>query len=114
MIRYFPHPQVLFGDRSPTGRLPVTFPESEAQVREAMMPAAAWPGFVDGDASRPLPVPCTGSFPPGPFASCPKGGVVHYVEKLLVGHRWFDANNVQPAYCFGHGLGYTSHGPLSH
>lgn len=31
-----------------------------------------------------------------------------YLEGLLIGYRWYDANNVSPLYAFGHGLSYTS------
>ena len=30
-----------------------------------------------------------------------------YGEGLLIGHRWYDANGIEPAFAFGHGLGYT-------
>ena len=30
-----------------------------------------------------------------------------YGERLLIGHRWYDATGVQPLFPFGHGLGYT-------
>ncbi|MDQ6696471.1 MAG: glycoside hydrolase family 3 C-terminal domain-containing protein [Actinomycetota bacterium] len=36
------------------------------------------------------------------------GGRVLYGEGVLVGYRHFDTNDVEPAYCFGHGLSYTS------
>lgn len=31
-----------------------------------------------------------------------------YSEGLLVGYRWYHANNVTPLFSFGHGLSYTS------
>ena len=33
---------------------------------------------------------------------------MNYDEKLLVGHRWYEANSMKPLFCFGHGLSYTS------
>ena len=33
---------------------------------------------------------------------------MNYEEKLLVGHRWYEANSIKPLFCFGHGLSYTS------
>ena len=33
---------------------------------------------------------------------------MNYDEKLLVGHRWYEANSMKPLFCFGHGLSFTS------
>ena len=33
---------------------------------------------------------------------------MNYEEKLLVGHRWYEANSMKPLFCFGHGLSFTS------
>jgi beta-glucosidase len=73
--------RVLFGDVDPGGRLPVTFPEKEADE-----PTAGDTNRYPGDAS----------------------GDVHYDEGVLMGYRWFDAKHLTPAYPFGFGLSYTS------
>ncbi len=70
---------ILFGRVDPSGKLPVTFPESLADV-PASTPAQ-WPG-VDRK--------------------------VEYSEGLLVGYRWYDAKGIQPLFPFGFGLSYTS------
>jgi beta-glucosidase len=38
-----------------------------------------------------------------------------YGEGLLIGHRWYDRKGIEPAFPFGHGLGYTewSFGPAA-
>ena len=38
----------------------------------------------------------------------PVDGVLAYTEGVLVGYRGYERASVQPRYCFGHGLGYTS------
>jgi beta-glucosidase len=71
--------RVLFGDADPGGRLPVTFPNAEADVPSAGDPKA-YPG-VDGDVS--------------------------YKEGVFVGYRWYDGKRLTPAFPFGFGLSYT-------
>ena len=72
--------RVLFGKVDASGRLPVTFPRSEADLPTAG-DQNAYPGV---------------------------GDIVDYDEGLLVGYRHYDANGIKPAYPFGHGLSYTS------
>jgi beta-glucosidase len=95
---------LLFGDRNPTGRLPVTFPAFETQQA---ISETQYPGLIAGNPATPMPRPCTGPML-GPFRTCPRNGVVEYTERLEVGYRWFHANNVTPAWCFGHGISYTN------
>lgn len=68
---------ILFGEVDPSGKLPITFPRSEAD----------------------LP---TGPNPPDPAVL-----EVNYTEGLLMGYRWFDAKGIEPLFPFGHGLSYT-------
>jgi beta-glucosidase len=70
---------VLFGDTNPSGKLPVTFPKSLADVPATT--AAQWPGV---------------------------NGQVQYSEGMDVGYRWYDAKNVAPLFAFGSGLSYTT------
>ncbi len=76
--------RLLFGDASPGGRLPVTFPVSDEQ----------------GPVSSPSRYPGTSS-PDGSLAEA------HFDEQLLVGYRWFDATRAKPLFPFGHGLTYS-------
>ena len=34
--------------------------------------------------------------------------MLRYQEGTFCGHRWYDAREIDPAFPFGHGLGYTS------
>ncbi|MCO5998985.1 glycoside hydrolase family 3 C-terminal domain-containing protein, partial [Actinoallomurus rhizosphaericola] len=70
---------ILFGDVSPSGRLPVTFPASLNDVPAHT--TAQWPG---------------------------NGSQVQYSEGLDVGYRWYDAKNITPLFPFGYGLSYTT------
>jgi beta-glucosidase len=36
-----------------------------------------------------------------------KDGVVEYAEGIYVGYRHFDKKDIEPLFCFGHGLSYT-------
>ena len=72
--------RVLFGDVDPGGRLPATFPRSEADLPTAGDPEK-YPGV---------------------------GETVQYKEGVLVGYRWFDAKGLTPAFPFGFGLSYTT------
>jgi beta-glucosidase len=35
-------------------------------------------------------------------------GQVRYGEGVFVGYRWYDTRRIEPQYCFGHGLSYTT------
>ncbi|MFG2819228.1 discoidin domain-containing protein [Kitasatospora sp. NPDC048365] len=72
---------LLFGDVNPSGKLPVTFPKSLADV-PARTPEQ-WPGT---------------------------NGQVQYSEGLNVGYRWYDSKNIEPLFPFGFGLSYTTFG----
>jgi beta-glucosidase len=73
---------LLFGDVSPSGKLPVTFPASDTQG-----PWAAGTQQYPGDGTN-----------------------VTFSEGLQVGYRWYDANGQQPLFPFGYGLSYTTFG----
>ena len=73
--------QLIFGDADFSGKLPITFPASLADV----------------------PASTTAQFPGS-------GGTVQYSEGLDVGYRWYDAKAKTPLFPFGYGLSYTSFG----
>ncbi len=70
---------LLFGDAYPSGKLPITFPVSQA----------------DGPANTPARYPGV-------------DGKVFYDEELQIGYRWFQSQNIAPLFPFGFGLSYTS------
>jgi beta-glucosidase len=73
---------VLFGDAEPSGRLPITFPKSEAQL-----PRPSIPGY--GAKDRTV------------------FDVDYTIEGADVGYRWYARKSETPLFPFGFGLGYT-------
>jgi beta-glucosidase len=71
---------VVFGDASPSGHLPITFPVSEADLPTAGSP------LQQSDDSPEL----------------------DYSEGLKIGYRWYDSQGIAPLFPFGYGLSYTS------
>ncbi|CAO3696011.1 hypothetical protein G6F70_002472 [Rhizopus microsporus] len=83
--------------------------------------AVVWPGLPGQESGNSLADVVTGMVNPSgrlpytiakkasdyPLKPDPAHNVV-YKEKLLMGYKWFDANNVTPLFPFGHGLSYTS------
>ncbi|HEV7444934.1 MAG TPA: glycoside hydrolase family 3 C-terminal domain-containing protein [Steroidobacteraceae bacterium] len=71
--------RILFGDTNPSGKLPVTFPQSFDQIPTTS--AYQYPGVQNE---------------------------VSYSEGIYVGYRWYDAHGLEPLFPFGHGLSYTT------
>lgn len=69
---------ILFGKTNPSGKLPMTFAKK----------------LEDNPAHK------LGEFPG-------KDMEVNYDEGIFVGYRYFETYNVEPEFCFGHGLSYT-------
>jgi beta-glucosidase len=82
---------VLFGDVNPSGKLPVTFATSEANLPH--------PKLFEPPVKRGPLEGITDSVPPFD---------VHYSEGLKVGYKWFDAEGKEPLFPFGHGLSYST------
>ncbi len=74
--------KVLFGEVNPSGRLPISFPVSQAQL-----PRREIAGAETSDDT--------------PF-------VVDYNEGSAVGYRWYALTRQKPLFPFGFGLSYTS------
>jgi beta-glucosidase len=75
---------LLFGDVNPSGKLPQTFPKSQADL--PIKTQSQYPGVNDSQ------------------------GVPHaaYSEGLKVGYRWYDSQGIEPLFPFGFGLSYTT------
>ena len=78
--------RLLTGEAGPRGRLPVTFPESEAQLPRPQLDGLGVAGQGD---------------------KLPRFSANYDIEGPLVGYKWFEAKGLTPAYPFGFGLSYT-------
>ncbi len=74
--------EVLTGAVNPSGRLPITFPESLDQTPRPDLPGLGTPW---GTALT-----------------------IEYKEGAEIGYRWFAKTGARPLYAFGHGLSYTT------
>jgi beta-glucosidase len=72
---------LLFGTANPSGKLPITFPASDAQLPRPIIPQPP-------DQVTPFDV--------------------NLVEGYNVGYKWFDSKNLKPLFHFGFGLSYTT------
>ncbi len=70
--------EILFGDVNPSGKLPATFEKK----------------WEDNPSS--------------PYYHIKQDGKTPYKEGIFVGYRGYDQNKVEPQFCFGHGLSYTT------
>jgi beta-glucosidase len=75
---------ILFGSVNPSGKLPITFPASVADLPRPVIPAPA-----DPNSTAPFDVDCT-------------------IEGLNVGYKWYDSQNLPVLFPFGFGLSYTT------
>ena len=94
---------VLFGDVNPSGKLPLTFPRSEADLPH--------PTHVDQPALNPNhPITPMANLPivPGISTNQTPFDVV-YDEGLKVGYKWYDAERKDTLFPFGFGLSYTTY-----
>ena len=75
---------ILFGDVNPSGKLPLTFARSEADLAHVT---------VQGPPVKGSEMPFD----------------IKYTEGLKVGYKWFDAEKKEPLFPFGFGLSYTTY-----
>ncbi|HEV2399213.1 MAG TPA: glycoside hydrolase family 3 C-terminal domain-containing protein [Candidatus Sulfotelmatobacter sp.] len=89
---------VLFGHVNPSGKLPLTFPRSEADLPH--------PKIV-----QPPPKSLVKDNDPEPWKRIAAGLAafqVTYDEGVKVGYKWYDAENKAVLFPFGFGLSYTT------
>jgi beta-glucosidase len=89
---------VLFGTVNPSGKLPNTFPESEADLPH---PTLVKPPPESAHFSGPASLQQRAAGLP-PFT-------VDYNEGVKVGYKWYDAEKTPVLFPFGYGLSYTSY-----
>jgi beta-glucosidase len=87
---------ILFGDVNPSGKTPLTFPKSEADL-----PHQAPFGPPDATSAAPEGGTLALGWSVAPFD-------MPYTEGLKVGYKWYDAEGKTPLFAFGHGLSYTT------
>jgi beta-glucosidase len=90
---------ILFGDVNPSAKLPLTFPESEADLPHPKLAEQPPPGPKD---MQPM-------FPGARFKVNTRQFDLDYDEGAKVGYKWCDAEGKAPLFPFGYGLSYTSY-----
>ena len=71
---------IISGEINPSGKLPFSFPKKLEDNGAMFYGKKSYPG----------------------------DSVVHYMEDILVGYRWYDTKKITPQFPFGYGLSYTS------
>src|ERR1700691_5240864 len=93
---------VLVGDVNPAGKLPLSFPKSEADL-----PHPDAPKIPSENQAPAGDVADNGA--PASSASGHSGYAAHYDEGPEVGYKWYEAQNKKPLFPFGFGLSYTTY-----
>lgn len=88
--------EIIAGTINPSGRLPVTFPVSEAQLPNPKLPGSDLPPPSKEDK---ITYGVQTNSPPF---------TITYPEGSDAGYRWFDKKGQTPLFAFGHGLSYTT------
>ncbi len=93
---------VLVGDVNPSGKLPLTFASSEADL-----PHPEPPKIPAESQAHAGDVADNGA--PSSNASAHTGYAVHYDEGAAIGYKWFEERHKKPLFAFGFGLSYTTY-----
>jgi beta-glucosidase len=89
---------LLFGDVNPSGKLPITFPKSEADLPHTTIEKPA-PGTMPRPGDREGWRKALAGLP---------AFQTKYDEGLKVGYKWYETEKKPVLFPFGHGLSYTT------
>jgi len=90
---------ILFGEVNPSGKLPLTFPKTEADLPHPNLVKPGPESIPDESSPEPWRQIAAGL---APFQ-------VTYNEGVKVGYKWYDAENKPVLFPFGFGLSYTTY-----
>jgi beta-glucosidase len=90
--------RVLFGEVNPSGKLPLTFPKSEADLPHPHIVKPPRESTTHGEPDEWKII--AAGLPPFQIT---------YDEGLKVGYKWYDSEHKQVLFPFGHGLSYTTY-----
>ena len=88
--------RILTGEMNPSGKLPMTFPRSEADL-----PRASIAPLTKEDRGQGSGAVNDGTHSQSRYS-------VTYDEGVKVGYKWYQAEHKQPLFPFGFGLSYTT------
>ncbi len=88
---------ILFGTVNPSGKLPITFAKSEADL-----PHKTIFGLTETTGNGGLPEHWVAQEKKSSFPA-------DYSEGVRFGYKWFDSEHKEPLFAFGHGLSYTNY-----
>ena len=97
---------------------PIAMPWADdvAAILQAWFPGEEWgnaladvlSGDISPSGKLPTTIPVRLEDTPA-FTNYPgERGQVRYGEGVFVGYRWYDTRRIEPRFCFGHGLSYTT------
>ncbi|MBZ5656613.1 MAG: glycoside hydrolase family 3 C-terminal domain-containing protein [Acidobacteriia bacterium] len=89
---------VIFGDVNPSGKLPITFPKSDADLPHPTIVKPPRESTTAGEPDEWKRI----------AAGLPAFQIT-YDEKLKVGYKWYDAEKKPVLFPFGYGLSYTTY-----
>jgi beta-glucosidase len=89
---------ILSGDATPGGRLPISFPASEAQLARPVLDGLA---LAEAELAK-------GKKAKYGLSDLPPFDVDYKIDGANVGYKWFAVKGEKPLFPFGYGLTYTS------